>query len=287
VASCKQSHAEAEDKKIADAVLSTQKMETFKQEFWDAYPRSSPLLSMCLRNGNYAIDRISSTELHDQVFKITVIDWKYPVVGDAGNDHARGLAQYMEGQLLDRMTQKAGVSSKMVGGFSEMMAGAASWLKSRRCNADNGILVSTTKRGPSSELYRDKDFVWSSKEESESLGLDGFYKGFPVVWLRDEGEPAEESQEGREPRREQVIAIDLGGWKGITVRDTVITERKFGELTIRTWSDEEIQEAKASGKLEGKDEDKAKGSCPVEICLHWQLNRDKPPRAKPFEAVTG
>ena len=285
VASCKKSHEDLEAKKIADAALNKEKVEKFQEEFWESYRQLSPILSMCLRNENYVLNKTACSELRDRVFKINVIDWEYPVVGDGGNDHAMGLARYMEGNLLDKLTKRVRTAPRIAGGLSAMMTGAASWLSSRRCTSENALLVSRTKHGPASQLYRDKDFVWSSKEEAGSIGFDGFYRGFPVVWLRDEKPQKEGSKEEGEPVREQVIAIDLHEWKGIAVRDTVITQREFGELTIRLWTEQEIEEAIASGKLKKEDVDKAKRTCPIDICLHWELVDAKPPSARAFEAV--
>jgi hypothetical protein len=271
VARSRQSEEEAEAKRIADAQLDPAKVEEWQKEFWARYSRSSPILSMCLRNGDYQIDKTACTKLQDRLFKITVIDWKYPVTGDGGNDHARRLARYMEGQLLGKLAEKAGAPSKVGGELPGMMSSAADWLKNRGCNSENGILVSMTKHGPASELYSDKDFVPPWKEDVRSLGFDGFYKGFPLVWLREGREPDAGTQKQGEPRPEQVTPVDLRGWKGMRVREHVITERKFGELTIRPWTDKEIQDAIDSKRLDAKDVTKAKGNCPVEICLHWQI----------------
>jgi hypothetical protein len=164
-----------------------------------------------------------------------------------------------------------------------MMGGAANWLKNRMCSGNNGIVVIAASHRITSQLYHDKEFVWSSKGDAGSLGVDGFYEGFPVVWSSDEEEQAGNPHERPAPKRERVIAIDLSEWRGIAVRHAVITERKPGHLTIRAKTDDEIEKEKASGRLKEGDEDKARCICPVEICLHWRLNHDKPPHTKAFE----
>jgi len=54
-------------------------------------------------------------------------------------------------------------------------------------------------------------------------------------------------------------------------------------LTIRTWTEEEIQQALEAKRLEPKDVNRAKSNCPADITLHWGLSESRPPRARVFQ----
>ena len=139
------------------------------------------------------------------------------------------------------------------------------------------------RHAPDSELYRDKDFVPSWREDVRSLGFNGFYRGFPIIWHRKSAKEGEGQQTLSEPVSKKVIAVDLKGWQGIRVKKMVFDNRVFGDLTIRTWTEKEVEKALDAGTLESKDVDRAKGNCPVEVSLHWALSSGKPPKIKSFE----
>ena len=89
------------------------------------------------------------------------------------------------------------------------------------------------------KIFEDKDFVPSWREDVKSRGFNGFYRGFPIAWLREGDEDKEEKggTEDKKPQYPKVVAVDLRGWIGLRVREEVVAERKFGELKIRTWKD--------------------------------------------------
>lgn len=281
---CTQSSDEAKAKAIADAEFNPSMIEQWRKEFWETYSTSSPVLSLCIRNGNYEIVSTACTgTLRYDLPKIAVIDWKYPISAASGNDYARGFAERMEGQLLAKMLGKSRSASPVEGTLSDLMKKAAAWLRRTGCENENGMIVAMTKHGPASQLFRDKGYVPSWREDVQSRGFEGFYEGFPLVWCK-EIEGAEGAKpEQRESSRERVVAVDLRGWKGVRVRERVIAEREFGELTIRPWTEEETQKALESKKLEPKDVNKAKGNCPVDICLYWELSSSRPPHRRAFQ----
>ena len=82
-----------------------------------------------------------------------------------------------------------------------------------------------------------------------------------------------------------MVAVDLRGWIGLRVRKEVVADRRFGELKIRTWTDEEIKQAIASSKLDAKDVDKANGNCPVDVTFYWESGGDKLPRTRVFKLL--
>jgi len=279
---CKQATGGTEDKAIADAKLNASKMDEWRKEFWDAYLTSSPVLSLCLRNRNYEINNTAHTaNLQARLPKIAVMDWKYPISGASGSDYAREFAEYMEGQLLAQMTAKIR-ASHVEGTLSDLMKRGAQWLRTTGCEGENAVIVAMTKHGPNSELFRDESYVPSWREDIQSRGFDGFYDGFPVIWYRSK-DTKDVKREQKDSPGERVVAVNLREWQGVKVQERVITRQEFGELTIRTWTDKEIQDALDSKKLEMKDVNKAKGSCPVDISLYWELSSCRPPHRRIFQ----
>lgn len=189
----------------------------------------------------------------------------------------------MEGQILAKMTAKTRSASQVDGTLSDLMRRAVAWLKKAGCEGEQAVVVAMTAHSPSSELFRDEDYTPSWREDVQSHGFDGFYEGFPIVWYKEHSGEDEADTKPTKSHEERVVAVDLKGWKGLRTRESVITEQQFGELTIRTWTEEEIQEARDAGKLEPKDENKAKGNCPVDICLYWELSPSRPPHRRAFQ----
>ncbi len=281
---CKEQSGEVDAKAIADATLDQSQVEKWRTEFWKAYSASSPVLSLCLRNGNYEIVSTARTgNLTRLLPKIAVIDWKYPISGAGGNDYGRELAAYTEGQLLATMITRARTASQVKGTLSDLVKRAAAWLKKAGCEGEKGMIVAMTKEDPDSDLFRENGYVPSWREDVQFRGFEGFYEGFPIVWYAEKEVGEEGNQEREKPHRERVVAVDLRGWRGIAVRESLAAEGRFGELTIRTWTEEEIREALESKKLQLKEVNRAKGNCPVDISLHWELSSSPPPHARAFQ----
>jgi len=279
-------HDEAEAKEIADAALNGQKVEEWKKDFWERYSTSLPVLSLCLKNGNYQIDEDTRTaDVRYKLSKLAVIDWKHSIIGAGGDEYGRSLGRNGHDQLLDKLSKRPGKPSQVKGSLSDTMGRAVAWLENKRCNNEAGVIIVKAQHSPESELYNDEDFVPSWREDVRSLGFNGFYRGFPIVWHRTDVEGGDSSQATSEHQSKKIVAVDLKGWKGIKVRKSVVSEGKFGELTIRTWTEEEVQEAVDSKKLELNDVDKAKGYCLVDISLHWELSSCKPPKMKIYAIV--
>jgi hypothetical protein len=281
---CGVSSNEGEAREIANGALNPSKVEAWTGEFWARYARSSPVLFLCLRNGNYEIAGTASTgPLRYDLPKIAVMDWKYPISGASGNDYGRGFARHMEGELLGKIIAKMRSVAEVDGTLSDLMRRAVAWLKKAGCEGQQGMIVAVTAHAPSSELFGDDDYVPSWREEVQSHGFDGFYDGFPVVWHKEHSKEDEGDTKPTKSHEERVVAVDLKGWKGLRTRESVITEQQFGELTIRTWTEEEIQNAIEAKKLEPKYINKAKGNCPVYVCLYWELSSSRPPHRRAFQ----
>ena len=275
---------EEETKEIAKAKLNEEKKEEHKRKFWEGYLKSIPVVSLCLKNGNYKIDNTALIKWRYILPKIALIDWKYSVTGSEGNEFGRLCGRDMQTKLLFEISEKYDEETELKGGLSDVFSKAVGWLKEKGCNGDNGIVIAFSKRSPDIVLHSDDNYVPSWKEDVRLQGFDGFYDGFPIVWVRDRKKKSEEEGKRKvnKPRHERVVAVDLRGWTGISVREDVVKERKFGELDVWMWKDEEIQQAVESGKLNKKDVDKAKCNCPVDVTFYWQFSSDELPRGRIF-----
>ncbi|MDI6451844.1 hypothetical protein [Anaerobaca lacustris] len=273
----------AEARKIAEASLSEKKVAEWREDFWKGYGRSSPVFSLCLENGNYEIDEDAHHELRYRLPKIAVIEWKYPISGANGDDYGRALGRRVEQALLRNLMKDKCPISERDWDLAEVVGRAASWLKERGCETNEALIVVSTIHGPASQLYREERFVPPWREDLQSRGFDGFYDAYPVVWVKSKDEDAEVSR----PIDERVAAVDLRGWKGLRVRECVVSEGKFGELEIRSWTEKEIEKAMESGKLKREEVDRAKGNCPVKVDSYWKFSPDALPPTRVFQRCDG
>jgi len=278
---CTELHDAEEARKIVETPFDQGKIEEWRRKFWEAYCRSSPVLSLCIENGNYQIDETALVELLYHLPKMAVIEWKHPIGGAGGDNYGRSLGRSRERDLLWNMTKTQSAASRTHGGLAEAVRQAAGWLKAQTCRAENAVIVVASKHRIASELYREESFIPPWREDVRAKGFDGFYDGYPLVWLRkqDDGE----GDEKQERAGDQVVAVDLRGWKAIKVRKSVVTKQEFGELDIRTWTQAEIAKAVESEKLKAEDVDKAKGNCPVDVSLYWEFATDDLPPVRAFE----
>ncbi len=285
--SCEKLDETEEAKEIAKAKIDKDKAEEHENKFWEGYSRAVPVLSMCLKNGNYEIDNNVKNEWVYHLPKIALIDWKYPISGADGDDYGLSIGRKMERGLLKTIIESGTTKSEVKDDAAEAIGDAVKWLEKEGCSSDRGIVILSGKRSPEIKMHGDKDFIPSWREEVKSRGFNGFYRGYPIVWLRgDEEEEEKEEGEKAEEKKAQcqkVVAVDLRDWIGFRVRKEVVTDRRFGELKIRTWKDEEIKQAIDSGKLDAKDADKAKGNCPVDVTFFWESVKGKLPRTGAFK----
>ena len=282
--SCEKLDEAEENKEIAEAKIDKAKVKEHERKFWEGYSRAVPILSMCLRNGNYEIDNNVKNEWRYLVPKIALFDWKYPISGAEGDEYGLSIGHKMEKNLLNAIIEGGNAESE-VKNVAEAVGEAVKWLEKEGCSNDRGIVILAGKHSPEIEMHRDKDFIPSWREEVKSMGFNGFYRGFPISWLREDEEEEGEKDKAKEkkPQCQRVVAVDLRMWRGISVREeVVVTERKFGKLEIREWTQDEIQQAIQSEKLDVKDVDKAKRNCPVDISFYWQFSSDELPRRKTF-----
>jgi hypothetical protein len=283
---CKELDSEQETKEIAEAGFDEGKVKEWKRQFWEGYIRAVPVLSFCLKNGNFKIDKKALFERRYVLPKIAFFNWKYPLSGADGDEYGIHMGQYMERDFLSNVASNVDTESKIEGSLPDVIEEAVSWLEKEGCSGDAGIIVAINKLPPDSELYQDKNYIPSWKEDVQSKGFDGFYKGYPIVWLREgDDNDKEVTEEVNETKYDKVLAVDFRNWMGLRVREDIISKKKYGDLLVREWTEAEIKKAIESGKLESKDIIKAKRNCPVDVSLFCMFSSKDMPRGKIFSVV--
>jgi hypothetical protein len=282
IQTCEELDEAEEAREIADAEIDEAKNKEHESKFWERYSRAVPVLSMCLKNGNYEIDNNVKNEWRYHVPKIALFDWKYPISGAEGDRYGFSIGRKMEKNLLSAIIAGSKAESEVKGGMSKAIDEAVEWLEKDGCASDKGFVLVASKKSPETEMFKNENFVPSWREDVKSMGFNGFYQGFPISWLREENEDEGEENgvKKEKPQCQRVVAVDLRGWVGLRVRKEVVADRRFGELKIRTWTDEEIRQAIADSKLNAEDTDKAKGNCPVDVTFFWESVEDKLPRIR-------
>ncbi|MDH4201805.1 MAG: hypothetical protein OEV87_02820 [Phycisphaerae bacterium] len=272
-----------EAEEIAEASIDLAKREEHIAKFWEAYKRAIPLLSMCLKNGNYEIVDDVKDQKRYLLPKIALINYKYPISGADGDRYGCDIGHQMEKDLLCTIVESSKSKSESQDNMSKAIDESVKWLEKMPCDNGNGFLIVVSDKLPEIELREDKDFVPSWREEVKAEGFDGFYRGYPIIRLREPKKAEVEDEE--KTHCQKVVAVDLRKWFGMRVRKEVVEKGQFGYLNIRTWSPREIRDAIASGKLEKEEVNKAMGNCPVDITFYWDFDKDKLPRAKCFTWV--
>ncbi len=285
IQTCDELNEAEEDKEIADSEIDEAKAKEHERKFWDGYSRAIPVLSMCLKNGNYEIDNNVKNECQYNLPKIALFDWKYPLSGAEGDRYGLPIGRKMERKLLDAIIEGDNAKLETKGHMPEAIDEAVKWLEKEGCDNDKGYVLVASKKSPEIEMFKNENFVPSWREKVKSMGFTGFYQGIRILWLREENEDdGEENGIKKEnPQCQKVVAVDPRGWIGLRVRKEVVADRRFGELKIRNWTPEEIRQAIESGKLKTKDTDKAKGNCPVDVTFFWESVEGKLPRIRSFK----
>lgn len=281
---CEKSDQAEDAKKISEADIDPTKVKEYIDKFWEGYSRAVPVLTICLKNGNYEIDDNARKAIRYILPKIALFNWKYPIIGAEGDRYGFHAGRTMEKNLLRAIVKGIKARPEVKDDMSKAIEGAVEWLEKEGCNNDNGLILVVSKKLLEIEMNKNNDFIPSWREEVKSRGFKGFYRGFPISQLRegDEQEAGENETKEKKSNCQRVVAVDLRGWLGLRVREEVVEKRIFGELDIRTWTAEEIQQAIKSGKLKAEDENKAKGNCPVDATFYWEFDENKLPRTRVF-----
>ena len=254
---CDQLYKQEEEERIAGTALNQKIVSEYKDAFWEGYKSVKTFLSFCITQGHYSINNKVSVKgryiHHKDIF----------IKGRAsrqGNPHADGadISSSYDKKLLKEII-KSDAESETADTITSQLNQACRWLTKEGTNRENGILLFYGKVDIQSELYNNDYYIPSWKEET-NLVFSGYYKNYPMIEIYD-------------PKIDpKCVAFNLQGWKGLEIRPEVLEKEIFGEINIREWTDEEIDEAILKKQSTEEDRNRVKGQCPVEYELFWHLD---------------
>jgi hypothetical protein len=260
---CKDVRDKAEERRIADASLVPELMNEYKEGFWEEYGKRNTFLDFCIEHGYFSVDESAKTKLSDRAPKEIFIDKDLGTLA-LGKQEGEELGCFAEEDLLKKVTDTENDNKKTVGNIADLFSNFAEWFSQRGCTEKDGLLVVRSNK-MLEILLGDDELYRPGWREGEGCRFNGFYKDFPIIYIREKDKGA------------QCTAIDLRDWKGLCVRSELVREKKFGELEIRTWTDEEISAEIQKGKLKEDQRDQAKGNCPIKVTLFWKWDEEKKP----------
>jgi hypothetical protein len=175
-----------------------------------------------------------------------------------GTEVSRG-----NGRMLVRgMVESAQESKEEVKDIELALNSACQWFIEKGTTKTEGIIVYCGENHIESKMYENKDYIprWKNKED---VCFHGYYKDYPILIIHSKDV-------------EKCVALNLKGWKGIHIRPDVIKD-VFGNLTVREWTEDEINKSISDKKIKEEDRNKVRGQCLVEYELFWKLDKDSLP----------
>ena len=270
---CDKLYEQKEEERIAVALLKKEKVSQYKDDFWEGYKSTKTFLSFCISQGYYSINDEVSEKGRFKRRKELFIDGHLSPQHIAGRDGS-DISRYRDKDLLKKIiSMDAEHEIKITGNITSQFNTACQWLTKEGANRENGILLFYGKSHVQTEFYNNDYFIPSWKED-RGLVFSGYYKNYPIITIYDAD---------IEPK---CVALNLQGWKDLEIRSVVLEKDIFGEINIREWTKEEINEAIHQGKIEEQDRNSAKGQCPIEYELFWSLDENVLPKQMIFSLET-
>jgi hypothetical protein len=256
---CGKLYEQQEEQRIADAILNPEKVSKYADSFWSGYRETNTFFKFCLKNGYYTTDEAASTKLNYSYPKDVFIGESGDVSRTTdGTEVSRG-----NGRMLVRgMVESAQESKEEVKDIELALNSACQWFIEKGTTKTEGIIVYCGENHIESKMYENKDYIprWKNKED---VCFHGYYKDYPILIIHSKDV-------------EKCVALNLKGWKGIHIRPDVIKD-VFGNLTVREWTEDEINKSISDKKIKEEDRNKVRGQCLVEYELFWKLDKDSLP----------
>jgi len=266
---CDKLYKQQEEERIAIAPLKKEKVSQYKDDFGEGYKSTKTFLIFCINQGYYSINDEVSEKGKYQRRKELFIDGPLSSQYIAGRDGS-DISSYRDKDLLKKIiSSDAEHEIEITGNITSQFNTACQWLTTEGANRENGILLFYGKSHVQTEFYNNDYFIPSWKED-RGLVFSGYYKNYPIIQIYDD------------KISPKCVALNLQGWKGLEIRSVVLEKATFGEINIREWTEDEINEAIRQGKIEEQDRNSAKGQCPIEYELFWSLDKNALPRQMIF-----
>jgi len=260
---CKESREKEEEKRIAESPLLPECVELYEKGFWEGYKERLSFLEFCVENGHVNVDETAERKLFDRAPKRILLD-KDLGTFNFGKQQGGELGRFAQNDIIKKITDTDNGHENIVDDIALMVKNAEEWLSNRGCTEKDGLLVVRGNKTPETWLLGDELYRPRWREEKDCR-FNGFYKNFPLIYIHEKGKVP------------QCMAIDLKGWRGLCARTEFLTQKKFGEIEIKTRTDEEINKAIEKGDVKEEQRDQVKGNCPIEVTLFWKWDEKKKP----------
>jgi len=260
---CIKLHEQQEAERIAESPLLPECVELYEKGFWEGYKERLSFLEFCVVNGHVNVDETAETKFYDRATKNIFSD-KDLGTFNFGKQQGVELGRFAQNDIIKKITDTDKGHENTVDDIALMVKNAEEWLSNRGCTEKDCLLVVRGNKTPETWLLGD-DLYRPRWREEKDCRFNGIYKNFQLKYIHEKDKVP------------QCTAIDLKGWRGLLFRSEFLTQKRFGEIEIRTWKDEEIDKAIEKGDVTEEQRDQAKGNCPVEVTLFWKWDEEKKP----------
>ncbi len=259
---CEKLYKQQEEQRIAEATLNPKNVSEYENSFWYGYKESNTFLKFCLKYRYYMINEKVSAKGRYILPKNLFIE-KRECAHEA-KTHGSEISRNNDKKLIkDIVKSTQGDTKETADSIESALNRACQWLKEKGASETDGIIVYCGSTYIEGKLYKNEYYIPSWKNEKEKC-FSGYYQNYPILNIN--------SQEV-----ERCFALNLKGWKGIQVRSNIIEREIFGNLTVREWTNEEVNKSISEGKMKEEDRNNVKGRCPIEYELFWGLDKDSLP----------
>jgi len=283
---CKEAFQEQREKEIAESNLDNERISRFVKDFWDGYKESVPFLSYCLMNGKVCVDKGAKQRIKYSIAKELFVKGQPNMVRGLGEDEGRWVGRASERDLIrqlcgmtkvkdgDNSDEDEEVEVEMEGNSAEriklIVRRSQKWLNKSGCSVNDGIVVIVGRVYPESALSKDEGFVPAWRDEKGAFGFFGLYGGFRLVWMREKAATP------------HCVALDLRGWQGVRVRNELLRDKCYGEVSVVRVAEEEIDKAIKENKLQEEQRNRVRRTCWVKGKLFWDFKGEERPKQHYF-----
>jgi len=259
---CEKLYKQQEEQRIAEATLNPKNVSEYTSSFWAGYKKNNTFLKFCLKYRYYIINEKVSAKGRYILPKNLFIEERE--CAHEAKTHGSEISRNNDKELIKDIVKSTQEGTKEIAdNIESAMNRACQWLKEKGTSETDGIIVYCGSTYIEDKLYKNEYYIPSWKNEKEKC-FSGYYQNYPILNIN--------SQEV-----ERCFALNLKGWKGIQVRSNIIEREIFGNLTVREWTNEEVNKSISEGKMKEEDRNNVKGRCPIEYELFWGLDKDSLP----------
>jgi len=262
--SCDRLYEQEKEERIANASLNDGLIQEYKDGFWEGYKKLKTFLSFCLSKKYCSISTENGSKKRFICPKELFIEGDRTTLRGIAKSQGAEISSFYDKRLLlkelmasDPKEEKGNATNTI-----EQLDQACEWLIRQNANKENGFILFYGNAFIESELYRSDCY----KPSDNALVFSGYYKNFPIIKIYDQNTSP------------TCVAFDLQGWKGLKIKSEVSEKYIWGQIHIREWTEDEINDLIQNNKI--KSRNKAKGQCLIEYELFWSLDKGSLPLKK-------